>query len=56
MYTNDKLKVLIFHGSTTKTRLLKAEELSRYDVIIISCMSLNHFSYTLSMVILICLD
>ncbi|KAI5301945.1 DNA repair protein rad16 [Ascosphaera pollenicola] len=35
-YTSDKLKVLIYHNSTTKTKLFTTEELASYDVIIVS--------------------
>ncbi|KAI5291258.1 DNA repair protein rad16 [Ascosphaera aggregata] len=35
-YTNDRLRVLIHHNSSTKTKLLSQDDLARYDVIIIS--------------------
>lgn len=36
-YTDGKLKVLVYHNSNPKVKLLSKSELEEYDVIMISC-------------------
>jgi DNA repair protein RAD16 len=38
-YTNGKLKVLVYHNSNPKVKLLRKKDLESYDIIMISCMS-----------------
>lgn len=37
-YTNNQLKVLIYHNSNSKLKHLTKRDLQNYDVIMISCM------------------